>query len=137
MTTDEAIALAKSRGWAIWSLGEKSDGSWKAQLLNPERNREVLGKPGFNDAFTVPAEGDTAAEAILRALSLRYDRETGKVVEIEVLPFSRAAEGRLIQALSRATEARYLTPLDLVPPGTWAPFLAALDAATRARSRRR
>lgn len=137
MTTDEAIALAKSRGFTIWSLGEKSDGSWKAQLLNPERNREVLGKPGFNDAFTVPAEGDTAAEAILRALSLRYDRETGKLVEIEVLPFSRAAEARLIQALSSAVETRNLPPMELVSFDARLRLLTALDGALRARSRRR
>ena len=136
MTTDEAIALAESRGWTISHLGKRSDGSWASRLYNPGRASEVLGKPGFNDSITDYGDGPTAADAILRALSLRYDRETGKVVEFVPPPFSRLAEANLEHALSEATRTRYLRPQDFISLNTWAPLHAALDKATRARAKR-
>ena len=138
MTTDEAIAFAKARGWHVWTLSEKGDGTgWRARMHNPTRIREVLGKPGFNDGMGEYGDGPTPADAILRALCLRIDRTTGKVTEVDVPPFSQAAEGRLMQALSRATEARYLTPLDFINPNTWAALLGALTVATARRSGKR
>jgi len=138
MTTDEAIAFIRAHGWVVMSLSENmASPGWRARLINPQRNREVGSAPGFNDALTDYGDGATPAEAILRAIRLRYDRQTGKVVEVEVPPFSPAAEGRLCTALDRAVEARNLKPLDLITKEALSRLDAALSVATHVRSRGR
>lgn len=137
MTTDEAIAFAREKGFQIWSLTEKSSGTWMARLAHKKVTLEMSGKPGFNDGFTDYGESTTPAEAIIRAMGLRINRETGATYEVEVLPFSQAAEKRIEEALSAALQERRKRPIDRVDADTMKALYGALEAATTARKGKR
>ena len=86
MNTDDALAHTRELVFAVWSLSEQTNGTWRARLWNRNTSLHSTGKPGFNDAFTDFGEGLTPGEAILHAAKRRYDRKTGEVVEHKELP---------------------------------------------------
>lgn len=134
MTTDEALAFAHERGWTVLNMGQLSTGLWSARLMNSALARQRLNDPGFNDSITDYGQGATPADAIMRALRLRYDRQTGKLTEIEVSPLTPRQEEKIESALGAAIAVRQLTEADFIDEKTWTRLRVALEANIKART---